>query len=645
MNTVRWVLALLVLTLSLTAQEPGATPAELTNLGDVMRLEESDATALPFYDAALELDPNFVPALLSRGRLHADNERYSSARHDADRCLQLDPDNMEARLLRGELYVHADRMYGARRAFAAVVEAHPDEPRALAWLGYVHQNLDDHDKAVEVLEKAYRLNGQDAWTAGIYGYSLWALDRLDPATEVMERAVELEPEDAWTRDMLSTIYRERGQADLAVRWYRMALEQADAAIALDAGVAGYHASRALALQELGRESEAEASWRQAAVLDPSNYGGELGAGGVYEEGDVAEALAGLLILLFVYLVILSCIGLVVRGGALHELRTVPAGHTPVEFDGKVGDLYGLYFKNLVLTVVTFGIYKFWAKVEMRRYEYQHSRFADGRFDYHATGKEKFVGFLKGMVLLIPLVVLLYVVFALLPETWVYEDKILLVWAMFVLVFYLLRPLILVGAKRFNLSRTSWNNLRFHFTGTVRDAWRLYLRDGVLMVLTLGVYWFWHKINVRRFATGHTKLGELGFVYRGEGSMLFGLELHGRVLAAISLGFYLPWHIARIHRFHVENVSLRGRRFRSRLTGGMVIAHLFPAMLAVVVTFGLALPWALHRWLRLKISTTSYADAFDGADLTSFRDAAASPVLEGVGEAGGALEEIGDLFGI
>ena len=70
----------------------------------------------------------------------------------------------------------------------------------------------------------------------------------------------------------------------------------------------------------------------------------------------------------------------------------------------------------------------------------------------------------------------------------------------------------------------------------------------------------------------------------------------------------------------------------------------PAMLAVVLTLGLALPWALNRWYQLTTNTTSHPDAVDLDELASIHDARSSALLEGVGEAGDALAEIGEMFG-
>ena len=66
------------------------------------------------------------------------------------------------------------------------------------------------------------------------------------------------------------------------------------------------------------------------------------------------------------------------------------------FTGTGGALLLIYLKNIILSIITLGIYSFWARVNITRYMYQNTVFMDSNFEYHATGKEKFIGFLKAL---------------------------------------------------------------------------------------------------------------------------------------------------------------------------------------------------------------------------------------------------------
>src|SRR5512145_2817221 len=73
------------------------------------------------------------------------------------------------------------------------------------------------------------------------------------------------------------------------------------------------------------------------------------------------------------------------------------------FHGAGGSLLGIHIVNVLLTIITFGVYYFWAKVRVRSYLLGQTEFAGDRFAYHGTGKELLLGFLKAVLLIgIPL---------------------------------------------------------------------------------------------------------------------------------------------------------------------------------------------------------------------------------------------------
>jgi uncharacterized membrane protein YjgN (DUF898 family) len=51
------------------------------------------------------------------------------------------------------------------------------------------------------------------------------------------------------------------------------------------------------------------------------------------------------------------------------------------YDGDVGDLFGVYLLNLIFSILTFGIFRFWAITRLRRYLWSHMRFENTRFTY------------------------------------------------------------------------------------------------------------------------------------------------------------------------------------------------------------------------------------------------------------------------
>ncbi len=327
----------------------------------------------------------------------------------------------------------------------------------------------------------------------------------------------------------------------------------------------------------------------------------------------------------------------------------PAARTseksPFRFDGRGSDLLLLYLKNLVLTLLTLGIYRFWARVAVYRWVYQHTSFHGARFDYHATGKEKFIGFLKGLLLLSPVVLLLFLLHGLLTSEGVPSELafILCLYGFFFLMF-LLRPLLLVGSLRYNLARTSWSGLRFRFDGRVKECYALYLRDLLFMILTLGFYWSWHHVKVRSFKAHHTLFGGDRFEFRGSGLEFLGLFIGGTMLCYMTFGLFIPWYIAWLTAFQIDNLWFQGKRFKSRLDGLKVLQVLLIGLVVTIGTLGIGLPWAIKNYLEMYVNTIEYTGKLDLDALKGGFDPKASAFVEGIGEAGDALEALAEFFG-
>ncbi|WP_419905223.1 DUF898 family protein [Kiloniella sp.] len=62
-----------------------------------------------------------------------------------------------------------------------------------------------------------------------------------------------------------------------------------------------------------------------------------------------------------------------------------------KFSGNANEWFGIWIVNLLLSIMTIGIYSAWAKVRRRKYFANHTYVADRNFDYHATGKQILIG--------------------------------------------------------------------------------------------------------------------------------------------------------------------------------------------------------------------------------------------------------------
>lgn len=79
----------------------------------------------------------------------------------------------------------------------------------------------------------------------------------------------------------------------------------------------------------------------------------------------------------------------------------------LKYDGSISDLYKIYLVNLLLTILTLGIYHFWAKTRKRRYIASSLQLKEDRFEYTGYGSELFYGLIYGLFILILLSIPLY----------------------------------------------------------------------------------------------------------------------------------------------------------------------------------------------------------------------------------------------
>ncbi|MBX7532853.1 DUF898 domain-containing protein [Qipengyuania sp. 1XM1-15A] len=128
------------------------------------------------------------------------------------------------------------------------------------------------------------------------------------------------------------------------------------------------------------------------------------------------------------------------------------------FDGTWQDFAKIALPNLLLTIVTLGIYRFWATTRERQYLWSHTRFVDERLEWTGTGKELFVGFVLVMLLFaLPVFGIQFVSQALVMRG--YEAAGVLLGMLPLFAIFYLTGLARFRALRYRLSRTRWRGIR------------------------------------------------------------------------------------------------------------------------------------------------------------------------------------------
>jgi len=294
---------------------------------------------------------------------------------------------------------------------------------------------------------------------------------------------------------------------------------------------------------------------------------------------------------------------------------VPTGPTPsgatatsrrLSFHGSGGTLFGIYVVNILLTIATFGIYRFWGRVKVRRFLMSQTSFEGDRFAYHGTGKELLLGFVKALLFVgLPISALS------LAARLSGDRTIHIVTQIFTsLLVFLFIPIAVVGARRYRLSRTSWRGIRFSFRGPVWAFVRLFILGSILSTLTLTLYYPFFQTRRQGFLIANSYFGRRPFRFDGRGRELFGAYAVALLLLVPTLGIYFFWFNARKTRYFWERTYFETARFRSTMTGGRLMGQTLTNWGLLIVTLGLAWPWVLARRARFEFANLSVEGPLD-----------------------------------
>ncbi len=267
---------------------------------------------------------------------------------------------------------------------------------------------------------------------------------------------------------------------------------------------------------------------------------------------------------------------------------------PVSFHGEGGTLFGIHLVNLFLTILTLGIYHFWAKVKLRNYLWGQFEIAGDRFAFHGTALEILKGWLKAAAIFgVP-----YLLLRMIPEWMGLGVAAQVAGALLATVLLLIFiPIAMVGSRKYRLSRSSWRGIRFSFRGKVREFAGIFFKSMLFMALTLGFYSPYWTAARQRFMQRNSYFGGKKFGYDGKGEDLFGSYAIAVLLCLPTLFFSLIWYEVKSGVYNWSHTTLGKARFRSTVTFGSMLGMAFTNILLVLFTLGFGASWAEARYYR------------------------------------------------
>ena len=319
--------------------------------------------------------------------------------------------------------------------------------------------------------------------------------------------------------------------------------------------------------------------------------------------------------------------------------------SPFTFSGEGREYFGIWIVNILLSILTLGIYSAWAKVRNKQYFYGNTELESARFEYTADPKRILFGRLIAFAF--------FVVYSILSELSVVTALI----AFGMLVAFM--PWAIRQALRFNARYSNYRNVPFRFTGSLSGAFVAFIAWPVLAMLTLGLLTPMMLQRQQHFILDNHHWGTVPFHFSAPVSAYYmmSLKLAGCliggglllwVLALIGLPGFLVFmlvpalYLVLMALFSVTMANLKfnfttlrtGRRehaFEAYWDTSSYFQLILVNTLATLFTLGLFTPWAKVRAARYAAEHTEAM--VDGSldDIAAAEQEKTSTIAEGVGD--------------
>jgi uncharacterized membrane protein YjgN (DUF898 family) len=334
----------------------------------------------------------------------------------------------------------------------------------------------------------------------------------------------------------------------------------------------------------------------------------------------------------------------------------------IRFTGSGSEYFRIWIVNLLLMIVTLGLYYPWAKVRKLRYFYGNTVVAGYPLDFHGDPRKMLRGFLLVSVLMI-----LYSAAGRTSPT---------AGSIAGLILAVIWPALMRASLQFRLANTSWRGLRFAFRGSLKDAYMVALMPmliviglvmlagivmamlpksqasfapivfGVLIfvsMMALSPYMWW---RLKAYQHNHYALGQLQTSFKASYTQMLGvfirsglLGLGGLAIGAIAMGMLItagglsasdlsdkkaigavmalvmpvfagmfiltqlaqvPYFVSRMQNLVWTQTGNRQVRFKSYLALRPLMWVTFKNWALTILTLGLYAPFAAVAMARIKL---------------------------------------------
>ena len=263
------------------ATTPSLEALKAYSLGWQCLVRGDSANAIPFFQRAIDLDPNFAAAYANLAASHSNIGETILGAEEIKRAYELRERVSEHEKLVIEAYYHIyalGDLEQSRRTYELWIQTYPRDWEPRNDVGEIFFGLGQYDKVLHTYKEAFRLNPASGIISANLVQTYFCLNRLDEAEAMGVEAVPKSPESPFLRFYLYQLAFLRNDASgmqQQVDWASGKPGIEDVLLAYEADTAAYF-GRLAAATELSRqaiasagqagEKETAANYESAAAL-------------------------------------------------------------------------------------------------------------------------------------------------------------------------------------------------------------------------------------------------------------------------------------------------------------------------------------------------------------------------------------------
>ncbi|HWW07971.1 YjgN family protein [Collimonas sp.] len=338
----------------------------------------------------------------------------------------------------------------------------------------------------------------------------------------------------------------------------------------------------------------------------------------------------------------------------------PASAHQVEafvFSGRGSEYFRIWIVNLLLSIITLGIYSAWAKVRRTRYFYDNTTINGSSFEYHGNP----IAILKGRIIAVILIGGYQIAFKFSLGLGVLALALMLAGM----------PWLIWKSYQFKLYNSSYRGIRFGFRGSAGRSYFNYLLLPLLAGITLWLALPFAHQRIKKYLHQESKFGathfsfdaSVGSFYKtyliGAGVALLGyiaiMITFSSTLAALGAGLQhggaavissagllflslyawtfliMPLFLTMIQNLIWNHTKLGQHQFQSQLKWSKTAFIMITNLIGIVITLGLFAPFAHVRWFKYRIESVTLLAAGSLDNFVADEEAQGSVAGEGISD--------------